>query len=148
MPGSASYSAQMPMVRGPDPAVATKAVGRSHTPASTENPPPDSASAAQCDERSSSKASSGWPCTVWESSTSAPSAFRTSSCAAALASMDETLLRPSTAPRWSRTRNYSGFVTISVDDGHDVAGADGVAWLDLDLLDRSRLLGVDVVLHL
>src|SRR3954464_11558717 len=123
MPGSASYSAQMPMVSGPDPAVATKAVGRSQTPASTENPPPASASAAQCDERSSSKASSGWPCTAWESSTSAPSAFRTSSCAAAFASMVETLV-PLRATHASLVGDERG--TCLVDHCDDVAGADGV----------------------
>jgi hypothetical protein len=38
MPGSASYSAQTTTCRGPDPAVAWKAVGRSQIPGSTANP--------------------------------------------------------------------------------------------------------------
>ena len=39
-PGSASYSAQIAMVSGPEPAaVATNAVGMSHTPASIVNGP-------------------------------------------------------------------------------------------------------------
>ena len=38
--------------------------------------------------------------------------------------------------------------SASVDDGDDVAAADGVAGGDLDLLDRAGLLGGDLVLHL
>src|SRR5438067_1674030 len=119
MAGSASYSAQMASVSGPLPAVATNAVGRSATPDSTAKPAPASASEAHADDRSSSKHSSGWACTVWDSSISASPALRTSSCATAFASM------------------------LSVNHRHDVAGTHRVPGLHLDLLDRARFVGVD-----
>src|SRR3954453_8143760 len=114
MAGRASYSAHMPIVSGPEPAVATNAVGRSPTPPSTENPPPVRASAAHADERSSSNPSSGWACTVWESSTRPAPARPTSAWAAALGSMPQTL-----PPE-----------LLDLDD--DVTGADDVAGVDLD----------------
>ena len=57
--GRASYSAQMAMTSGPVPASATNAVGRSAVPVVTAKPPVASASAANADERTSSKESSG-----------------------------------------------------------------------------------------
>src|SRR5215831_18893308 len=59
--GSASYSAQMATCRGPEPARATNAVGRSQTPRSTRKPPASRTSAIQPTACSSSKASSGRP---------------------------------------------------------------------------------------
>src|SRR3954453_3651793 len=138
MAGRASYSAHMPIVSGPEPAVATNAVGRSPTPPSTENPPPVRASAAHADERSSSNPSSGWACTVWESSTKPAPARPTSAWAAALGSMPPN----ATPPRSSeisyppRVRNLirteSSDRTQSLDLDDDVAGAHGVAGVDLD----------------
>ncbi len=43
MPGRLSYSAQIAMCSGPEPARATKAVGRSHTPRFTSKPAADEA---------------------------------------------------------------------------------------------------------
>src|SRR5207245_1406027 len=121
MAGRASYSAQMPIVSGPEPAEATKAVGRSPTPPSTVNPPDASASAAQADDRSSSNANSGWAWMVCDSPTRASPTRPTSCWAAALALLNL----------------Y-----------HHVPGSDRVARCHLDGLHRAGLLGEDLVLHL
>src|SRR5215472_16043649 len=66
--GRQSYSAQMPMFRGPDPARARNAVGKLQTPFSTEKPASVSDSHSQDEAFSSSKPSSGCAWIRWLSS--------------------------------------------------------------------------------
>ncbi len=61
-PGSASYSAQIPMCSGPVPARAMNAVGSSHAPVCTSNPASASSAETQAAARSSCHAVSGWAC--------------------------------------------------------------------------------------
>ena len=58
-PRQESYSAQIPMCSGPDPAVARNAVGSSQIPCSTSNPTASSDSHSHLEARSSSNPSSG-----------------------------------------------------------------------------------------
>src|SRR5215831_7148291 len=66
--GRQSYSAQIPMFKGPDPARARNAVGKSQIPFSTEKPASVSDSHSQDDAFSSSKPSSGCAWIRWLSS--------------------------------------------------------------------------------
>jgi hypothetical protein len=66
-PGSASYSAQIAMVSGPLPAVATNAVSRPPTAVSTCSPAAPSSSTSRALERCSSNASSASPWTACDS---------------------------------------------------------------------------------
>src|SRR5581483_7606122 len=69
MPGRQSYSAQIAIVSGPEPAVATNAVGRSQTPGSTRKPAASSDSASHDAACSSSNPSSGCAWMRWLSAT-------------------------------------------------------------------------------
>jgi len=65
MPGRQSYSAQIPMCRGPVPALARNAVGRPQIPFLTANPASASDSHSHSEAFSSSKPSSGWAWMRW-----------------------------------------------------------------------------------
>src|SRR5215207_520116 len=84
--GRASYSAHTTTCRGPDPARAANAVGRSPTPRSTWSPAPSSSSLSQALACSSSNPSSGLAWMRWLRATSSSLACSTRSRAASLAS--------------------------------------------------------------
>ena len=89
MPGRQSYSAQIAMQSGPEPASATNAVGRSQTPRATLNPAASRVSASQVEARSSSNPNSGCAWIRWLSATRSSRTVARRSRAPAFASIDQ-----------------------------------------------------------
>src|SRR5437016_1710046 len=139
MPGRASYSAHTATTIGPLPAVAIRAVGRSHDPRSTSKPPAASDSPTQAAARSSSKASSGWEWMVW---------LRSRRPVRWASSWRWTRAFRSTVPFSPLAAMAGPFPRPLVDHGDHVAGPDRVAGRHPDLGHRTRSVGVHVVLHL